>query len=290
MRALFARLTYATARTYGLVLTSAGISHQTRCKDSQYTIAVSTGQRAAAIKAVALYLSENPTQLPVTDPKPAAGFKTFSALYIVPILALIHGAVRPGYEHQVFVDALGADAARITAGELYRCVTALLLHNDWAHLVNNMAAMLLFGTVTASLCGWGAGWFMILLSGAAGNLVTALWYGKDHISIGASTAVFGALGLCVALNLWRHVRMSRTSWRMWMPLGGGVALLAFLGASPNSDLMAHAAGFGCGGAIGGIYGWRYQQPPGRVVQWATAIAGVGMMGLSWVAAIFSAGG
>lgn len=286
MRALFARLPHEKARTYGLVLASAGISHQTQRKGSQWTIAVSAGQRAAAIKAVALYLSENPTQRPFINPKAPPGIKTYSALYIVPVLALIHGTIRPGYEHQVFVDILGADAARIMAGERYRCITALLLHNDWAHAVNNMVAMMLFGTVAASLSGWGAGWFMILLSGAAGNMATALWYGHDHISIGASTAVFGALGICVALNLWRHARLSEASWRMWMPLGGGVALLAFLGMSPHSDMMAHVAGFGCGVAIGGIYGGVFKQPPGLVVQWATAIAGVGMIALSWVAGVF----
>jgi membrane associated rhomboid family serine protease len=283
MRALFARLTYEKARTYGLVLASSGISHQSQCKGNQWTIAVSTRQRSAAIQAVALYLSENP---PPRTLKPPSGIKTFSALYVVPLLALVHGAIRPGDEHQVFVDCLGADAARIMDGELYRCITALLLHKDWAHVVNNIAAMMLFGTVTAHQCGWAVGWFLVLLSGAAGNLVTARWYGQDHISIGASTAVFGALGICVALNLWRHVRLLETSWRMWMPLGGGIALLAFLGMSPRSDIIAHVAGFGCGAAIGGIYGGLYLQPPGLAVQWATAIAGVGMIAFSWVAGIY----
>jgi membrane associated rhomboid family serine protease len=155
-------------------------------------------------------------------------------------------------------------------------------------VINNMAAMALFGTVVASICGWGMGWFMILLTGAAGNMATAMWYRHGHVAIGASTAVFGALGICVALNLWRHARIPQSSWRMWLPLAGGLALLGFLGGSPHSDLMAHLSGFGSGLIIGAGYGWKYKEPPGFTVQLAAAIAGVGMIVACWSFGVYGA--
>ncbi len=290
MRAIFARLSGDKVRIYGLVLTSAGIPHQIQRRGHHWAITVSSRHRAAAINAVALYFKENPEHQRLRNFQTPPGLKTYSALYIVTILALIHGTVRPGYEQRVFVESLGADAARILSGDLYRTITALLLHKDWAHVVNNMASMALFGTVTASICGWGMGWLLILLSGGLGNVVTALWYRQDHLSIGASTAVFGALGICVALNLWRQTRIPQPSWRMWLPLAGGVALLAFLGMSPHSDVMAHMAGFGCGVVIGGIYGWLCKRPPGFAVQWASAIVGVGLVAVSWIIGVYYAGG
>ena len=204
MKPLFARLCDETANIYDLVLRSAGITCQLHQSKDKWTISVPVHQRRRAVKAISLYLGENPSPLPAGRSIEAPWNTTWSAFYIAPFLALIHWAIRPGNEHRIFVEHLGADARRIVSGELYRCVTALFLHQDWPHVVNNMAGLMLFGTVAASICGWGAGWCMILLSGVFGNLLTAMWYERAHLSIGASTAVFGALGICVALNLWRY--------------------------------------------------------------------------------------
>ena len=290
MKPIFARLHDDTARTYDLVLRSAGIPCQRHLSQRYWVISVPVCHRRDAIKAISLYLTENSPQTSTDQTIEAPVLTTWSALYIAPILALVHWAIRPGYEHRVFVKLLGADAERIVFGELYRCVTALFLHQDWPHVVNNMAGMLLFGTVAASACGWGVGWLMILLSGALGNLLTALWYGQAHLAIGASTAVFGALGVCVALNLWLYARKSRRSWRMWMPLAAGLALLGFLGGSPHSDLMAHLTGFGCGGAIGALNGWWRPRPMQSGVQWIAGMAGMGIIALSWIWGIAASGG
>lgn len=289
MRPLFARLSEETVHIYALVLASAGISCQIQHKGRFWTITVSPHHRRPAIKAVALYLIENPAQTSRRRYAALPGVRTYSAVYISTIIALIHWAVLPGYEHQVFVDTFGADAGKIMVGDIYRCITALLLHKDWPHVVNNMAGLALFGTVTASICGWGMGWFMILLSGVAGNMATALWYRQGHIAIGASTAVFGALGLCIALNLWRHARTHRPSWRMWLPLAGGLALLGFLGGSPHSDVMAHLSGFGFGLVIGGVYGRLCQCPPGMAFQLVAALAGSGLVVASWIYGMYAGG-
>jgi membrane associated rhomboid family serine protease len=290
MRPLFARLSAEKARIYGLILESVGIPCRIHPHGRFMAITVNREHRQPAIKAVALYLKENPP--PASAGRFIAGSgagTTCSALYILPFLALIHWAIMPGYEHQVFVGAFGADARQIVEGGIHRCITALLLHKDWPHVINNIAGLALFGTVAASICGWGVGWFMILLAGATGNMVTALWYRQAHIAIGASTAVFGALGICIALNLWRHARVPKTSWRMWLPLAGGLALLSFLGSSPHSDLMAHLSGFVMGVMIGGGYGGLIRKLPGLGVQCASAVAGVALIAVSWLYGVYAGG-
>lgn len=281
MKPLFARLSAETARTYDLVLKSAGIPGRLLQHGHKWAIAVPSQHRRSALKVISLYLQENPSHQAGDSPPAFIGHTTWSAFFIAPVLALIHWAIAPGYEHRIFVEQLGADAWRIVSGDLYRCVTALLLHKDWPHVLNNMAGAVLFGTVAASACGWGMGWLMILLSGAFGNLLTALWYRQDHLAIGASTSVFGALGICVALNLWRYARKTHRTWRMWLPLAGGLALLGFLGGSPHSDLMAHLAGFGCGVLIGGVYGGFRREPWKGPVQLVAAVVGVAMVVSSW---------
>ncbi len=290
MKPLFACLGDETARTYHLVLRSSGIPCRLQPHRNQWAILVPSHQRTNAVNAVSLYLKENPPLADTDRFSPAPGITTWSAFYIVPILAVIHWAIRPGREHRIFVEHLGADARQIVYGELYRCVTALFLHQDWPHVVNNLAGAILFGTVVASASGWGVGWLMVLLSGALGNLVTALWYERSHLSIGASTGVFGALGICVALNLWRYIRKARPSWRMWLPLAGGLALLGLLGGSPHSDLMAHLAGFGCGLLIGGVYGAFCRKPLKGYVQFVAAFVAVAIVAMSWVWGITAGGG
>lgn len=283
MKPLFARLSAETAATYDLVMKSAGIPCRVVPQSGRYVIMVATDLRQSAIEAVSLYLGENPPRISAEPSRRFQGAKTYSALFIVPILVVIHWCIKPGYEHQVFVENFGADAQRIMAGELYRCATALLLHADWSHLLNNVVGGILFGTVAASLGGWGVGWLMILLSGVTGNYLTALWYRHGHLSIGASTAVFGALGVCVALNLWRVARDKVSPWRMWLPLAGGLALLGFLGGSARSDVMAHLLGFACGLVIGGAYGLFRKRPWGAGIQLAAAVTGVVLilLGLAW---------
>jgi len=73
----------------------------------------------------------------------------------------------------------------------------------------------------------------------------------DHTSIGASTAVFATVGILAAYT-WKR---RRTRINRWVPLGGGVALLAFLGmGGEGTDVFAHVAGFGSGCVFGLVFG------------------------------------
>lgn len=253
MRFLFAHLEIEQAYTYSLVLTASGIAHQVHSHGQRWRISVPFAQCRSAQQAIGLYLKENQTTLRQNGELAFRWTKTYSAIFVAMILIVVHLAVQPGYERQVFIGSFGASAERILQGELFRCITALLLHADWPHVLANAAGIMVFGTAVAANYGWGVGWLLILLAAVQGNFLTALWYHNHHLSVGASTAVFAAVGLCAVLSAKLYAMHTSRSWRAWTPLAAGLALLGWLGTAPQSDLVAHLLGFGSGLFFGGLF-------------------------------------
>jgi membrane associated rhomboid family serine protease len=100
--------------------------------------------------------------------------------------------------------------------------------------------------------------------------MTAGWYQKAHLSIGASTAVFAAVGLSAALMFRIYKKRHERSWRSWTPVAGGLALLGLMGAAPHTDLAAHLFGFVSGLVFGVIYG-RWIRPAAWLIQLICAV-------------------
>ena len=142
-------------------------------------------------------------------------------------------------------------AGRVLAGDAWRVLTPLTLHLELGHLAGNVAFGAFFGYFVAHYLGRGVGWLAIVSSAAAANLMSAVVESPAHRSIGASTAVFAALGILTAYT-WRRGFLRETPWRARIaPIVAGLGLLAFTGtAGENTDLTAHlmgfVAGFGCG--------------------------------------------
>ncbi len=143
------------------------------------------------------------------------------------------------------------DARRVFGhGEWYRSWTALWLHADIGHLVSNAASGWMVFSAVVMTFGWRASWPLIASSAIAGNLATvALHASTDYRSLGASTAVFAALGLLVG----RAVRvMSRSGHphrlrTLLTPLFAGFIVLSLYGVGGvQVDVLAHAMGFGAG--------------------------------------------
>lgn len=154
------------------------------------------------------------------------------------------------------------DAARMLEGnEWARSVTALTLHSDVVHLASNLVAGMGFAFFVARFFGAASGWLLILLSGILGNSLNAwVYYPQDHFAIGASTAVFGALGLLTGVGLWLALTEGEHVWAMprWlMPIFGGLTLLGLIGVGDGLvDVAAHISGFLCGivlGVLGAIF-------------------------------------
>lgn len=141
-------------------------------------------------------------------------------------------------------------------GQWWRPFTALFLHADGLHLLGNILSGTLFGTLVSRLMGPWRGGFLILASGAIGNILTcALTYPDHFTSIGASTAVFGALGILSGLGVSSmlenglHLPLAKTT----APFLAGLVLLGWLGSGQqgeNTDVLGHVMGFSSGLLIG----------------------------------------
>lgn len=179
-----------------------------------------------------------------------------------------------------------ADAGKILRGDWWRLLTSLTLHADLIHLLGNMA---IGGVFMVRICrdlGAGLGWSLVLASGILGNLVNALLQHPDHRAVGASTAVFGAVGLLAAISLLRYRLNLRRRWPI--PIAAALALLALLGSSgERTDLGAHLFGFACGFGLG--LGAEYLLGRfGRPGPWRNRLLSVGtaaLMLFAWYAAL-----
>ncbi len=143
-----------------------------------------------------------------------------------------------------------ADTTAIVQGQWYRAITAMTLHGDLTHLLANLACLFFFGIAVSRLIGPGLAWFLILTGGMTANLAGAWLAPAPQRALGASTAVFAAVGMLTmfqAYRQFRHWHDLRSFWhRTWVSIMAGIALLALLGTSPGSDISGHLLGFVAG--------------------------------------------
>jgi membrane associated rhomboid family serine protease len=97
----------------------------------------------------------------------------------------------------------------------------------------------------------GLGLLLVVASGALGNGLNAVANGHGHDSIGASTAVFGAIGILAGMALARRNRAGQSGARLLLPVGAGIGLLGMLGmGGVRVDVFAHLYGLLAGGLLG----------------------------------------
>ena len=166
-------------------------------------------------------------------------------------------------------------------------VTALSLHIDLPHLVANLVIGGLFGLFAGRLLGSGLAWFSILIAGTTGNLLNAWIRHPGHTSVGASTAVFAALGI-VAAYTWKQRReVSAPRLARWAPLVGAVVLLGYLGTGgARTDVTAHVAGFLSGVLLGALYGKLGDRVvPAAGGQFLLGLGALAVLALAWTLAL-----
>lgn len=249
----FAKL--ADARERGLVLAAIGLTYAIARDGEGWTLSVSPEDVSRALMEIEAYDAE----LRGVAIHSAVEVPAKVGYWTVPLVALVlvGFAILQAERGDRWTEAGILSSEWVMGrGEWWRTVTALTLHGDVPHVLANLGAGLIFGALLFPAFGQGLAWLMVLLSGALGNALS-VWvcYPQPYRSLGASTAVFGALGLLVGDALWRLLRFKagRLWWAWVLPLGAGVALLAFLGAGEgkkNVDVLAHLWGFALGLPLG----------------------------------------
>lgn len=286
-----AALTRRQAQTWALVLDSRAIPCCIEAAGSDWQLLVPEQHLESACREVELYEEANrnwPPPLPASRQLIENTLPTVSVLLLLAImhnLTLIDFSLyEPGF---VDLREIGtAHAAAIRNGRWWQCVTALTLHGDLTHLLSNLTIGGVFIILLCRELGSGLAWTLLLASGAAGNLINAWVQSPAHRSVGASTAVFGAVGILAAVSMVRDNQHFRRRW--FVPVAAGVALLAILGTEgKNTDLGAHLFGF-CAGVLFGagaeFLAARYGRPSGRANFLLALLSGI-VVAAAWWAAI-----
>ena len=285
--ALFHSPAIGKCREFGLVLEAMGFDSHVTQSGNRFYLLVEEHLAERAFTQLRLYVAENAEKEVLAKPlRPFAEGYIGAYLYAF-VLLLVAGLESASFMGHGWQSSGVAHSEKIFTGEWWRTITALTLHADAAHLIGNIGFGALFGLMVSQYIGRGAAWFSILMAGAIGNGLNAYFYQTLHLSIGASTMVFAALGILGIFAINDRNTYFQTGLRRWAPLFATIALLGFLGASgERTDLMAHLLGYASGCMVGMIWMLilkRTDSTPGSQSTYATATLLI--VALAWAFAL-----
>ncbi|MEZ4331124.1 MAG: rhomboid family intramembrane serine protease [Myxococcota bacterium] len=279
------------AEEWALVLQAEGVPVRVVRREATWSVDVPPGEFERAAASLAAWRLERAT--PPPPPDPTAIFRTPSpaetllAVACASTLVAFHLGLERAGRLAAFIDRGANQAALVLAGELHRCMAALTLHADLGHAAGNALFGAFFLAMLTARIGLGLAVACFVATGAVGNLADALYYRAAHSTIGASTGVFGLVGVLTGLAAWRRHRRGVRRRGAWVALGAGLALVAMLGgAGPEVALAAHLFGL----VVGALAGLALALPlarrprPGRAVQLVAFASSLGAIALAWMRA------
>ncbi len=286
LRVVFESTNRAACSDRALVLAAVQIPHQVVADHDSCALVVPAEFSAQAVAELRLYDQENPP--PVHRPKPSVEHYdpvpgVIAYLAVIVLVAWFDGLALFGENWRA---AGRIDGELLRQGEWWRTITALTLHSGLPHLTGNIVFGALFGIFAGRLLGSGVAWLVIVLSAACGNVLNTLLLDSTHKSIGASTAVFAALGL-TAGYVWRARLMSQERWPYRVgPIVGGFALLMYTGTGDaNTDIGAHLMGFLAGFGAGMLMTLATRWLGQPKLQFACGAGALALIALAWRVAL-----
>lgn len=286
LRVVFESMNRQSCADRALVLSSLQIPHKLVDDHESCALVVPASHSARAIRELHLYDEENPPshRIPVRTIEYQDALPGLVAYVLV--VCLVAGMAGYSFFDLNWLAAGRIDGELVRKGELWRLVTALTLHSGLKHLLGNIVFGIFFGLFAGRLLGSGVAWLTIIIAAALGNAVNLMLLDPMHRSIGASTAVFAALGL-VAGYVWQGRLMRQDHWsNRYGPIIGGLALLMYTGTGDsNTDVGAHLLGFVCGFAAGMILIKAEPLPKGARSQLIAGGTALALVMISWITAL-----
>ncbi len=235
-----------------LVLQAVGISSEISRDENGFAVFVSLDDFERARSEIQAFQEENRGH----EPRPSIRHPDYFSFYGALVgyaIALIGFALLAEFNvgGLNWYAAGRIDSERVLNGELWRLATALTLHLDLAHITSNLGFGLALMYFAGRFFGSGLALLSVLSAGVLGNALNVAIKGVGHGSVGASTAIFAALGL-IGLYSFRMRVFPQQRWAQRLgPVIGVIALLAYSGTGgERTDIGAHFWGFVAGAALG----------------------------------------
>ncbi len=137
----------------------------------------------------------------------------------------------------------------------WRFLTAVFLHGGVTHLIYNLFALVLFGSMLELLIDGRKFSIIFIVTGVLANLVAVNFYGS---SLGASGAIFGVIGALIMIRPWLIV------WAFGLPMPVIIAGILWAAGdiigifNPSAvGNIAHLSGMFFGLIIGAMYRPKY---------------------------------
>lgn len=141
-------------------------------------------------------------------------------------------------------------------GQVYRLVTAGFFHGGFMHIFFNSWALLSVGSEVETIFGTARFLVFYFVANVCGFLASLYW--TPNPSLGASAALFGLIGVMVALGTMAKSSMGDAIRRHYLTWAGYGFIMAVL--MPGIDNAAHVGGF-----IGGFVTAWLSGMPGRIL-------------------------
>jgi rhomboid protease GluP len=279
----------ALCREFSLMLEARGIEHDMTLRDESWALTVAPTWVPRAEEEIRRYSAERSIARPrIKLIEPFTGAWIGGGIFALVLLLVAYAAGLHLFGTDWF--AVGAVNAGPARTEWWRAITAVTLHLDQLHLISNLFAGLIVGAAASQLLGPGVAWFAALAAAAAGNYVEMWIAPSAHRAVGASSAVFAALGLVTGLAWSYRFSLRERRWYRWAPLIVGASLLTLFGAGGERvDVLGHLLGF----SFGTLAGWllavaRVPRSRAARTQWLFGGAAVLSIAVAWLLALQAA--
>jgi len=242
-------------REYSLVLEAVAIEHFVIQDGRGMALVVAPELEGRALDELAGYQRENRGPRTVAAPSPplSIGAAFMAAAPFIVTMVVIHLLARAGVGSRSWMFAGENDVERFRAGEWWRAVTALTLHADIPHLASNLVFGVAFLILAAQVLGAGPALLGAILAGVIGNALETVFRPDGFSAIGASTAVFGAVGVLGGALWHRRRALGHVRMRRWAPVVVALIVLAWYGMSgERTDVLAHVTGLAAGLPLGAL--------------------------------------
>jgi membrane associated rhomboid family serine protease len=279
------------ADEWALVLSAEGFEPAVVRSIDGYRIRVAEGKEANAAKILSGWRQERAERAERVELPPArsaTSLEVATAYALALALLAFHLGLDVSGRYEALVQAGTNRASLVAEGEIWRLVTSLTLHADLSHVLGNTFFGGFFLAFVAGRLGIGLGVLAFVLTGTFGNLANDLYYGFDHRSIGASTGVFGLVGVLSGLAAWRRHQIATPGRGGWVAFGAGLGIVAMIGSGgPHIDISAHVFGMIVGGFVGMLVAipLATRPHPGRAAQVAAFLFAISIVFGAWTRAL-----